>query len=142
MAAVGVDRRAAGKVGAPVDLGRADLELGVSAGAGLRLVSTLPVTVAQIESDDSDEHALSTSGTMLLPAHVLGLHHRVLAYPQRSTPEIDALAGGVGGAARLLIVGTRPDTPVQFTAGPHGAVIIGPDPITVAGGQDEAGHAR
>ena len=107
--------------------------IGVSPGAGLRLISTLPVTVAQIESDDSKEDALSTSGTMLLPAHVLGLHHRVLAYPQRVTPDIDALAGGgAGGAARLLIVGTRPDTPVRLTAGPYGAVITGPEQITMA----------
>jgi hypothetical protein len=108
---------------------------GVSSGAGLRLVSNLPVTVAQIESDDSKEDALSTSGTMLLPAHVLGLRHRVLAYPQRATPDIDALVGGgAGGAARLLIVGTRPDTPVHLTAGPNGNVIIAPDSLTLVSG--------
>ncbi len=103
---------------------------GVSPGAGLRLVSTLPVTAAQIESDDSKEDALSSSGTMLLPANVLGRHHRVLAYPQRVTPDIDALAGGgAGGAARLLIVGTRPDTPVHLTAGPNRAALINAEPL-------------
>jgi hypothetical protein len=116
-------------------LGKQVSEIGVSTGAALRLVSTLPVTIAQIESDDSNERALSTSGTMLLPAHVLGLHHRVLAYPQLSTPEIDALAGGAGGAARMLIVGTRPRTTVQFTAGPQGAVVVAPDPITMLPGE-------
>ena len=116
-------------------LGKQVSEVGVSGGAALRLVSTLPVTVAQIESDDSNERAQSTSGTMLLPVHVLGMHHRVLAYPQLSTPEIDALAGGAGGAARLLIVGTRPHTTVQFTAGPQGAVLIAPDPITMLAGE-------
>jgi hypothetical protein len=58
----------------------------------------------------------------------------VLAYPQRATPDIDALAGGAGGAARLLIVGTRPDTPVHLTAGPNGAAIISHDPFTMASG--------
>jgi hypothetical protein len=106
--------------------------IGVSRGTGLRLVSNLPVTVAQIESDDADEKALSSSGTMLLPANALGKHHRVLAYPQRTTPDIDALAGSAGGAARLLIVGTRPGTPVHLTAGPNGAAIVGLDPITMA----------
>ena len=71
--AVGVDHRAAGKIGR-LSIARArDHATSASAsGAGLRLVSNLPVTVAQIESDDSNENALSTSGTMLLPAHVLG----------------------------------------------------------------------
>jgi hypothetical protein len=109
--------------------------VGVSPGAGLRLISDLPVTVAQIESDDSGEDALSTSGTMLLPVHVLGPHYRVIAYPQRTTPQIDALAGGEGGAARLLVVGTRPDTPVRFIAGPDGARVMGPDTIVMAGGE-------
>jgi len=109
--------------------------VGISRGAGLRLVSNSPVTVAQIESDDGDEKALSTSGTMLLPANVLGVHHRVLAYPQLATPDIDALAGGAGGSARVIIVGTRPDTPVHLTAGPKGAVVTGPEQITMASGK-------
>jgi len=109
--------------------------IGISRGAGLRIVSNSPVTVAQIESDDGDENALSASGTMLLPANVLGVHHRVLAYPQVATPDIDALAGGVGGSARVLIVGTRPDTPVHLTAGPNGAVVTGPEQTTLASGK-------
>ncbi len=111
---------------------------GVSPGAGLRLISNSPVTIAQIESDDSNEKALSTSGTMLLPVHVLGPHYRVLAYPQRATPAIAALAGGEHGAARVLIVGTRPDTPVRFIAGASGAVVMGPDPIVMAAGETMA----
>ena len=106
--------------------------IGVSRGTGLRLVSNLPVTVAQIESDDADEKALSSSGTMLLPANALGKHHRVLAYPQLTTPDIDVLAGGASGAARLLVIGTRPNTRVQLTAGLNGAAIIGVDPLAMA----------
>ena len=52
---------------------------------------------------------------------------------RRSTRLPEAL----GGAARMLIVGTRPDTPVQFTAGRNGAVIINADPITMVAGDDD-----
>ena len=45
------------------------------------------MTVAQIQSDDSDENAQSSGGTMLLPVHVLGSHYLVMTYPQAQTPD-------------------------------------------------------
>ena len=73
------------------------------------------MTVAQIQSDDVDQTAQSSGGTMLLPVHVLGTHYMVMTYPQEQTPEIASLAGSPNGAGRLLIVGTQPDTMVTLT---------------------------
>jgi hypothetical protein len=87
---------------------------GVSPAGGLRLTSTRPVTVAQIESDDSDEHAQSSGGTMLLPTHVLGSHYFAMAYPQGATGTAVSAFGAPDGAGRLLIVGTQPRTNVTL----------------------------
>jgi hypothetical protein len=108
---------------------------GVTGGSAIRLHSDVPVTVAQIDGDDRDENALSSSGTMLLPLHVLGSHYLVLAYPQQTTPAIDATAGSSAGAARVLIVGTRGNTSLTFKASPHGAAIVGPEPTAIAAGE-------
>ncbi|HEY7373044.1 MAG TPA: IgGFc-binding protein [Polyangia bacterium] len=87
---------------------------GVNPADGLRLVSDRPVTVAQIESDDTGESALSSGGTMLLPTHVLGSHYLVTAYPQVATTAAVSPVGAPDGAGRLLIVGTQPRTNVTL----------------------------
>ena len=48
------------------------------------------MTVAQIQSDDVNQDAQSSGGTMLLPVHVLGTHYMVMTYPQEQTPAIAA----------------------------------------------------
>ena len=84
--------------------------------AALRVSSDRPVTVEQIESDDSDENALSSGGTLLLPIHVLGSHYLVMTYPQVETAAVAATGGGAGGAGRLIIVGTQAGTGVTIKA--------------------------
>ena len=79
-----------------------------------RVWSTQPVSVEQIQSDDCEEAARSSGGTMLLPAHVLGVRYRVMTYRQAETPDIAATANSAGGAGRLLIVGTKAGTIVTF----------------------------
>jgi hypothetical protein len=79
-----------------------------------RVWSNQPVTVEQIQSDDSDETARSSGGTMLLPVHVLGMQYRVVTYKQAETPELAATVNSGGGAGRLLVVGTQAGTIVTF----------------------------
>ena len=95
-------------------------------GFGLRITSNRPVTVAQIESDDVNHTALSSAGTMLLPAQSLGTHYRVMTYPQARTAAIAALAGSETGAGRVLIVGTRADkeTKVTMRLPDHSSAVI------------------
>lgn len=92
--------------------------------AGLRIISDLPVTVAQIQSDDSDETALSSGGTIVLPVHVLGTHYRVMTYPQAETPDIAATPGSAKGVGRLIVVGTRPGTAITFTTTKSTSAVI------------------
>ena len=88
---------------------------GVKEAGALRVTSNQPVTVAQIQSDDGNNHVASSSGgTMLLPIQVLGQHYLVMTYPQIDTPAIDTTPGGAGGLGRLLIVATQPGTHVTF----------------------------
>jgi len=90
---------------------------GVKEASALRVTSSQPVTVAQIQSDDGNNHVASSSaGTMVLPAHVLGQHYLVMTYPQVDTPAIDATPGGAGGLGRLLIVATQPGTHVTLAS--------------------------
>jgi hypothetical protein len=91
------------------------IESGPNPDDGLRLISDWPVTVAQIESDDADQNALSSSGTMVLPTHVLGSHYLVMTYAQHATGTAVSAVGAPDGAGRLLIVGTQPNTNVVIT---------------------------
>jgi hypothetical protein len=89
--------------------------VGVTARSALRLSSDRPVTLAQIESDDQQTVATSSGGTMILPLQALGAGYRVVTYPQESTTDVQMAAGSRGGAARLIVVGTRDGTTVTFT---------------------------
>jgi hypothetical protein len=91
---------------------------------GLRLTSNRPVTVAQIESDDGTQSALSSGGTMLLPAHVLGPHYFAITYPQVQTPALASTAGMPTGAGRVLVVGTQESTNVTLTVPPNASAIL------------------
>ena len=97
---------------------------GFNAADGLRLLSTRPVTVAQIESDDRDQMAQSSGGTMLLPTHVLGSHYMVMTYPQAATGTSGSSAGAPDGAGRVLIVGTEPRTTVNVKVSPNAPMAI------------------
>jgi hypothetical protein len=96
--------------------------------AAMRVISDRPVTVAQIESDDSDEHAQSSGGTMLLPTHVLGSHYLVTAYAQAPTGAAVSPAGAPDGAGRLLIVGTQPRTTVTVNLSPNAPMAVTGEP--------------
>jgi hypothetical protein len=88
---------------------------GTFIGAAIRVRSDQPVTVAVVHSDDTNQSAtFSSGGTMVWPIQSLGSHYRVMTYSQVATPEVDATAGGLGGAGRLVIVGTQPGTDVMF----------------------------
>jgi hypothetical protein len=87
---------------------------GYSPAAALQLVSDAPVTVLQIQSDDTNHGATSSAGTLLLPAHVLGQQHIVITYPQVDTPRIDETAGSRKGAGQVILVGTQDGTHVTF----------------------------
>jgi hypothetical protein len=103
---------------------------------GLRLTASQPVTVAQIQSDDSNHDASSSGGTMLLPVQVLGHRHLVMVYPQKQTAAIAALPSSPGGAGRLLVVGTEAGTKVVLKVSAHAsAVVAGSFPTVPAGGE-------
>jgi hypothetical protein len=78
------------------------------------VVSNGPVTVAQIQSDDLDQTSGSTSGTFILPAHLLGVSYRAVTYPQLLQPKIAATGGSRGGAGRVVVVGLVSPTAVTF----------------------------
>lgn len=110
-------------------------EAGPRIAGALRVWSNRPVTVEQIQSDDSEANAFSSGGTVLLPVHVLGTRHRLMTYRQAGTHAILATANSAGGAARLLIVGTQPGTQVTFKRSKYATAVVsrpssalGPDP--------------
>jgi hypothetical protein len=89
---------------------------GYSAGVALQLASNAPITAAHFQSDDENESASSTGGTMLLPAHVLGLHYMAMTYPQEGTLKVLQTPGSRGGAGQIIVVGTEDDTHLTFTS--------------------------
>jgi hypothetical protein len=113
--------------------GRAVGGAGMFPGAGFRVSSDRPVTVALVESDDRTQGEVSSSGgTMLWPLQSIGRHYRVMAYPQQETQAIGATAGGLGGAGRLAVVATQPGTRVTVALSGHAiAVATG---LTTLGG--------
>ncbi len=104
---------------------------GVRVGAALRVSSNQPVTVQQIQSDDSGENAQSSGGTMLLPVHVLGSHYLVMTYRQVDTAAVSG-ADSAGGAGRMIIVGTQAGT----------GVIVRPSTSAVVGLPDGGAQAE
>jgi hypothetical protein len=90
-------------------------EPGPRLAGALRIWSNQPVTVEQIQSDGTDENAVSSGGTLVLPVQALGTRYRVMTYKQVGNAEIAATVGSAGGAGRVLVVGTLPGTRVTFT---------------------------
>lgn len=82
--------------------------------SALRVSSDRPITVVEIESDDSSQSAISSGGTMILPVQSLGLDYRAVTYPQAATPAVADTRGSRGGAGRVMIVGTQMGTTVHF----------------------------
>jgi len=107
-------------------------EAGPRIAGALRVWSNRPVTVEQIQSDDSDESALSSGGTVLLPVHVLGTRHRVMTYKQVGSPAVVATENSAGGAGRLLIIGTQPGTRVTFRRSKYATGVVTGPSSTVA----------
>jgi hypothetical protein len=99
-------------------------EAGPRVAGALRVWSNQPVTVEQIQSDDTDETALSSGGTVLLPVHVLGRRYRVMTYPQVRTEDLAVTANSAGGAGRLLIVGTQAGTRVTFRRSKNASAVV------------------
>jgi hypothetical protein len=95
---------------------------GFFAAQALRLVSDTPVTAAHVQSDDAQEGARSTGGTLLLPAHVLGSQYMVMTYPQNATADVSAVAGSRGGAGQIIVVGTQDGTSASVQVSPHASV--------------------
>jgi hypothetical protein len=91
-----------------------------------RVTSDIPLFAAHIQSDDSAPGgSTSTGGTMLLPAHVLGLRYRAMTFVQTATPRLGDTPGSRNGAGQIAIVGTRARTKVTVTAGARGS--FGPE---------------
>ena len=88
--------------------------------SALRVSSDRPVTLVEIESDDSSQSAISSGGTMILPVQSLGVDYLAVTYPQAATPAVAGTPGSRGGAGRVMIVGTQMGTTVHFR--PFGAV--------------------
>jgi hypothetical protein len=80
----------------------------------VRIDSDQPITVVQIESDDADEAATNSAGTMLLPVNSLGLAHVLMTYPQHETSAVAEVGGGEG-PGRVVVIGTERSTKVSFT---------------------------
>jgi hypothetical protein len=99
---------------------------GLGAALAFRIVSDAPITATLIQSDDRAETSRNTGGTVLVPAHALGIDYMVMTYPQIATPQILATSGGRRGAGQVVIVATDSDTTVSFRtsltayAGPEG----------------------
>jgi hypothetical protein len=98
--------------------------IGTTPLAAVRVSSDRPVTVVEIESDDTDQDATSTGGTMVLPLQSLGIDYRVVTYPQVATQAIVGTPGSRGGAGRMIVVGTQMATLIHFT--PFGPVTASP----------------
>ena len=90
------------------------LAVGKRPRSALRVSSDRPVTVVEIESDDSSQSAISSGGTMILPLQSLGTDYRAVTYPQAATPAVAGTPGSRGGAGRVMIVGTQMGTTVHF----------------------------
>lgn len=95
-----------------------------------RVVSDTPVTVMMVESDDEDNRASSSSGTMVLPAHSLGTKYMTMSYQQVATAKIDAVAGSRGGAAELAVIATQDNTSLWVYA-PSLPPMAMPSPVTL-----------
>ena len=95
-----------------------------------RVVSDAPVTVMMVESDDADNMASSSSGTMVLPAHALGTNYMTMSYQQVDTPKIDAVLGSQGGAAEYSVVATQDHTSLWIYA-PSLPPMAMPMPVTL-----------
>jgi hypothetical protein len=89
--------------------------LGIASRAAVRVSSDRPVTVVEIESDDTAEDATSTGGTMVLPLQSLGIEYRAVTYPQVETQAITDTPGSRGGAGRVIVVGTQNGTTIHFS---------------------------
>lgn len=55
---------------------------GIGKGLAYRLLSDVPIVAYQYNSDDTNKRSTSTSGNVLLPAHVFGDRHLAMAMPQ------------------------------------------------------------
>jgi hypothetical protein len=108
-------------------------EVGPNPATGYRLVSDGPVTVAQIQSDDLNQSSTSTSGTFILPMHMLGVAYRPMTYPQREQPLIAATEGSRGGAGRVVVVGLVSPTTVTFI--PASGALVGSDSAPLLKGE-------
>jgi hypothetical protein len=126
--------------GAAARLPIADLQIEKSGpqNGGLRLTATQPVTVAQIQSDDGDNRASSSGGTMLLPVQVLGRRHLVMVYPQKQTVAIAATPGSAGGAGRLLVVGTVAGTEIVLKASAKASVVVAGSIAGLSAGEESS----
>ena len=92
---------------------------GYAPGVARRIVSDQPVTVMVVQSDNRDFKANSSSGTLLLPVHALGMRYMAMTYRQNQTDAIAQLAGALGGAAEVAIVATQNNTTLHIS--PPGA---------------------
>jgi hypothetical protein len=103
--------------------------VGTILASAIRISSDRPVTVIEIESDDANESATSTGGTVVLPLQSLGVDYRAVTYPQVATQAVAATPGSRGGAGRVIIVGTQISTAINFSP-------VGPVTASLGGGVD------
>lgn len=87
---------------------------GYAPGVARRVVSDQPVTVMVVQSDNRDQKASSSAGTMLLPVHALGVRYMAMTYMQNQTDAIAQLTGALGGAAEVAIVATQDNTTLRI----------------------------
>ena len=92
---------------------------GVSMGGGFRVVSDIPIMVAELVDDDADRLAHSSGGTALLPYQSLGSAHMVLAFPELGTDAVIGTLGSRQGAGAIALVAAVDHTNVRlrFTTG-------------------------
>lgn len=95
-----------------------------------RVVSDTPVTVMMVESDDTNNRANSSSGTMVLPAHSLGTKYMTMSYQQVDTTKIDAISGSRRGAAEIAVIATQDHTSL-WVYRPNSAPMVMPMPVTL-----------
>jgi hypothetical protein len=101
--------------------------VGTIPASAIRISSDRPVTLIEIESDDANESATSTGGTVVLPLQSLGIDYRAVTYPQVATQAVAETPGSRGGAGRVIIVGTQISTAINFSP-------VGPVTVSLGGG--------
>jgi len=101
--------------GSRLEVNRPIQEKGQTPSAAFRIVSDVPISVAQIVNEDRNHDSISTGGTALLPYQTLRHRYLAVTYPAADSADVAARPGSRGGAGMIAIVATEPGSVVTVT---------------------------